>query len=80
MICLLGASQAENATLIFARAGDVNVHMGNLLRDALREVGGKGGGKEDFAQGGGITRQQGEAILSLSSDWLAQRLPPLPLS
>jgi len=27
--------------------------MGDLLRDSARPLGGKGGGKPDFAQGGG---------------------------
>lgn len=76
VICLFSAVQAEKTTLIFARAADVNLHMGNLLRDVLREIGGKGGGREDFAQGGGITVQQGETLLALSSDWLKQRLLP----
>jgi len=66
VICLFSILHEGKATLIFARAADVAVHVGNLLRDSLREIGGKGGGKEDFAQGGGITAQQGEEILTMA--------------
>ncbi|MBX3015743.1 MAG: hypothetical protein KF832_29760 [Caldilineaceae bacterium] len=73
IICLLGVVQAEKATLIFARSADLSLHVGNLLRDLLREAGGKGGGKEDFAQGGGISEPQGEALLSLAQARLLQQ-------
>jgi alanyl-tRNA synthetase len=73
-ICLLGVVQADKATLIFARTADVNLHIGNLLRDLLREIGGKGGGREDFAQGGGITAEQAATLLTMSRVWLEQRL------
>ncbi len=63
VICLFGSVQEGKATLIFARAADVKVHMGNLLRDGLQTIGGKGGGKEDFAQGGGITAQQAAGLV-----------------
>lgn len=73
-LCLFSVLQAEKATLLFARSADVPVHMGNLLRDVLQEIGGKGGGRADFAQGGGITAEQGEAMLALSKIWLTQQL------
>lgn len=67
IICLFGAQQGDKASLIFARSADVPLHVGNLLRDCLREIGGKGGGKEDFAQGGGITVQQAEERLQAAA-------------
>ncbi len=48
---LLAAVYDEKLTLIFVRAADVSLHMGNLLRTALRQFGGNGGGRPDFAQG-----------------------------
>ncbi|MEZ4869098.1 MAG: DHHA1 domain-containing protein [Caldilineaceae bacterium] len=54
VVALLGVSDASKATLIFSRATDVDVHVGNLLREVLRLFGGKGGGRPDYAQGGGI--------------------------
>ena len=41
------------AVYVFGRSADVDANMGALLRDAARPLGGKGGGKPDFAQGGG---------------------------
>lgn len=58
VIALLGASNGEQKLYVFGRSADVNANMGALLRDAARPLGGKGGGKPDFAQGGGC-----EAIL-----------------
>ena len=53
VIALLGAMNGEQAAYVFGRSKDVDVSMGDLLRDAARPLGGKGGGRPDFAQGGG---------------------------
>ena len=53
VIALLGAENGGQAVYVFGRAADVDANMGNLLRDAARPLGGKGGGRSDFAQGGG---------------------------
>ena len=54
VIALLGARTGEGrATFVFARSEDVDSHMGKLLSDIARPLGGKGGGRPDFAQGGG---------------------------
>lgn len=53
VIALLGALSGERATYVFARSKDVSLDMGALLRAAAVPLGGKGGGKPDFAQGGG---------------------------
>lgn len=58
VIALMGASNGGQKLYVFGRSVDVNANMGALLRDAARPLGGKGGGKPDFAQGGGC-----EAIL-----------------
>lgn len=51
-VALLGATDG-GVRLVFARSADVPADMGALLRDHIGMVGGKGGGKPDFAQGGG---------------------------
>ena len=51
-IVLLGAKD-QGARLVFARSADVQVDVGSVLRETMPLVGGKGGGKPDFAQGGG---------------------------
>ncbi|MCE7979740.1 MAG: alanyl-tRNA editing protein [Caldilinea sp. CFX5] len=71
-LCLFSVQQGEKATLIFARSADLDLHVGNLLRDILREVGGKGGGREDFAQGGGITIEESRRLLPLSATMVEQ--------
>jgi alanyl-tRNA synthetase len=43
----------EKGYFAFARSGDLDLHMGMLLRQACEAVGGRGGGRPDFAQGGG---------------------------
>lgn len=53
VIALLGAQNGARAAYVFARSQDVNRDMGALLRDSARPLGGKGGGRPDFAQGGG---------------------------
>lgn len=53
VIALMGAKNGNQAAYVFGRSSDVDVNMGTLLRDSARPLGGKGGGRSDFAQGGG---------------------------
>jgi len=53
VIALLGAMNGEQAIYVFGRSADVTVNMGTILRDSAKPLGGKGGGRPDFAQGGG---------------------------
>ena len=53
MIALLGVMNGDQAIYVFGRSADVNVHMGTLLKESALPLGGKGGGRPDFAQGGG---------------------------
>lgn len=53
VIALLGAPNGEQAVYVFGRSADVKADMGALLRDSAKPLGGKGGGRPDFAQGGG---------------------------
>jgi alanyl-tRNA synthetase len=47
------ASDEGGAKIVVARSEDVDVNCRPLLGDAMKTVGGSGGGKPDFAQGGG---------------------------
>ena len=68
-IVLLGVPGAEgNAMFIFARSKDVDVHMGQLLGKAAKAYGGKGGGRPDFAQGGGKPEIIDEALKILTEE------------
>jgi len=53
-VALLGSSQGGKVTVVFARGEQAPLHAGNLLRASLQRFGGGGGGRPDFAQGGGI--------------------------
>ncbi len=66
IVALLGAETGEGqAAFVFARSQDVEMHMGQLLSQAAKPLGGKGGGRPDFAQGGGPA-----AILDAAKDIL----------
>ena len=57
VVALLASCEAEMARLVFARAASLAEHskadMNALMRAACEQLGGRGGGKPDFAQGGG---------------------------
>ena len=66
VVALLGADLGEGrATFVFARSGDVDLHMGQLLSQAAKPLGGKGGGRPDFAQGGGPAEVLNAALEAL---------------
>ena len=65
-IALLATTAGGKATVIFARSAGVEMHMGNLLRDALKAFGGGGGGRPEFAQGGGVAVEQVPALLEFA--------------
>jgi alanyl-tRNA synthetase len=43
----------EKSYFTFARSDDLNANMGSLVRQACEMIGGRGGGRPNFAQGGG---------------------------
>jgi alanyl-tRNA synthetase len=59
-VVLLGSGQAgQKGSFVFARGADVDLHVGDLMRRACEAIGGRGGGRPEFAQGGGT---RGEAV------------------
>jgi alanyl-tRNA synthetase len=55
-VVVLFGSAGEKAQLIFARSEDVPVDMSDVLTQALSILGSdRGGGRPDFAQGGGVS-------------------------
>jgi alanyl-tRNA synthetase len=47
-------SSAQPAFAVVARSGDVTIDANQVLRQLLERFGGRGGGKSDLAQGGGL--------------------------
>jgi alanyl-tRNA synthetase len=62
VICL--GARGERPQLFFARADDVPLNMGDLLRAAAAAGGGRGGGRPDWAQGGAPTNEGLDAALA----------------
>ncbi len=54
VVALLGAA-GERAQLIFARSADLSLDVQPLLKKALEALGGRGGGRPNLAQGGGVS-------------------------
>jgi alanyl-tRNA synthetase len=53
-VALLGVGgPGEKGFFCFARSADLDLHMGSLVRQACQTIGGGGGGRPEFAQGGG---------------------------
>ncbi len=65
-IALLATTAGGKATVVFARSANIDTHMGNLLRDALKAFGGGGGGRPEFAQGGGVATEQVPMLLEFA--------------
>jgi alanyl-tRNA synthetase len=51
VIALLGTTLGT-VTLVFARSGGLAHDMGQLMKEVLGKLGGRGGGSKDLAQGG----------------------------
>ena len=66
---LLGVKDDGQAMFVFGRGRAVNINMGALLSEAAKALGGKGGGRPDFAQGRGP-----EDMLNLAEKLLEERL------
>ena len=66
----------QGAKIVVARSPDVDLDCRSLIKDAMKVVGGSGGGKPDFAQGGGppASEVQMAAALDQALQWLVTKL------
>lgn len=74
VVALLAAVDGEKCTLCFACTPTLPLHVGQILRNSLDSVGGKGGGKADFAQGGGVASVKAATVLDLAEQLVRDSL------
>jgi alanyl-tRNA synthetase len=68
-IALIG-EKGNPAKLYFAQSAGGPANMGEILKQTVAKVGGKGGGARDFAQGGGLSDEKLEEALALAASLL----------
>jgi alanyl-tRNA synthetase len=75
-VVVLGARGDGKVALVAAVTGDLvgRVHAGNLVKAAAAAVGGKGGGRPDFAQAGGKDAEKLPQALAAAVDEVAHQL------
>jgi alanyl-tRNA synthetase len=70
LVALLGCGGPQPAVVFAQTAGFPN-DMGSLMKQALTELGGRGGGSKDMAQGGATDASKIEAVLEAVSKKIA---------
>ena len=75
-VVVLGARGDGKVALVAAVSADLvdRVHAGNLVKAAATAVGGRGGGRPDFAQAGGKDPEKLPAALAAAIDEVAHQL------
>ena len=73
---LLGGVQDEKVVLVAGVTKDLTAKLkaGELMKQAAAAVGGKGGGRPDMAQGGGVDAAALDAALGLAAAFAEQGL------
>lgn len=73
-ICLLG-NKVQGALFIFSRSEDVDLDLAIILKKSMELVGGRGGGRQDFAQGGGVGVSSVEKAMDMAYELVQKDLP-----
>lgn len=71
VVTLLASNDHETARLVFARSADAAGDMNTLMKEACALLAGRGGGKPDFAQGGGKQVEKIQEALTLALQLLS---------
>jgi alanyl-tRNA synthetase len=75
-VVVLGSTEGEKVTLIAGVTADLTgkLKAGEVVSHVAQQVGGKGGGRPDMAQGGGTEGSKLPAALASVKHWVEQRL------
>jgi alanyl-tRNA synthetase len=71
-LVVIAVSDTPPLALVVARSPDMKIDAGKLLRQLVERHGGKGGGRPEFAQGGGLTSSARD-VLQSARDLLKHR-------
>ena len=66
----LFADAGDQLRIVFARSSDSTADVAALLKKTLEHFGGRGGGRPNLAQGGGLTAESPEVVLKFAADHL----------
>ncbi|WP_353160702.1 alanine--tRNA ligase [Acinetobacter guillouiae] len=74
-VIVLAAVEGDKVSLIASVAKDftANLKAGDIIKHLATELGGKGGGKPDLAQGGAPLNEKFEQVMTDLTAWLAQK-------
>jgi alanyl-tRNA synthetase len=63
---VLLADQGDQLRVVFARSADSAVDVSALLKKTIEKFGGRGGGRPDLAQAGGLKADNAETVLEFA--------------
>lgn len=75
VVIVLAGVEGDKVSLIASVAKDftANLKAGDIIKHLANELGGKGGGKPDLAQGGAPLNEKFEQVMTDLTAWLAQK-------
>ena len=70
------ASRSEEGVILVAGAKGIECDAGRLAGFVAQKLGGRGGGRKDFGQGGGPDEKRLQEALDVVASWVAETLSP----